>query len=33
MVFEGPRHRKLCPNHTSSRLPPKQRLAAIKQPE
>jgi hypothetical protein len=33
MVFEGPRHRKLCPNHTSSRLPPKQRLAATKQPE
>lgn len=28
IVFEGPRHRKLCPDHTSSRLPPSRRLAA-----
>jgi hypothetical protein len=25
-IFEGPRHRKLCDIHTSSKLPPKQRL-------
>ncbi len=27
MAFTGPRHRKLCPDHTSSRLPPSRRLA------
>lgn len=26
LVFEGPRHRKLCPDHTSSRLSPARRL-------
>jgi hypothetical protein len=30
MVFEGPRHRKLCQKHTSAQLPPAQRLTAIK---
>jgi hypothetical protein len=29
MVVEGPRHRKLCDDHTSSKLPPKQRLKTI----
>lgn len=27
MAFTGPRHRKLCPEHTSSRLPPSRRLS------
>jgi hypothetical protein len=27
-VFEGPRHRKLCQEHTSAKLPPKRRLSA-----
>lgn len=29
MVFEGPRHRRLCDEHTSSRLPPSRRLKRI----
>ena len=29
MVFTGPRHQKLCPDHTSSRLPPARRLARL----
>ena len=31
MVFTGPRHRKLCPEHTSSRLPPRRRLSGVDQ--
>lgn len=29
-AFTGPRHRKLCPEHTSSKLPPGRRLTAKK---
>jgi hypothetical protein len=25
LIFNGPRHRKLCPEHTSARLPPRRR--------
>jgi hypothetical protein len=33
MVFEGPRHRKLCDDHVSSKMPPKGRMKAVTQAE
>ena len=32
MVFVGPRHRRLCDEHTSSRLPPSRQLKRIGDP-
>jgi hypothetical protein len=33
MVYEGPRHRKYCPDHESSRLTPGRRLQGSKKPK